>query len=92
MPAVIKTSVLNGDGLDKLEVAISELVKRGGIDEARARARARARVEGILCRRIGTALAEATVLEEALDRIVSREVDPYTAAEKLAQNIFGSHR
>ena len=92
LPAVIKTSVLNGDGLDKLEVAISELVKRGGIDEARARARARARVEGILCRRIGTALAEATVLEEALDRIVSREVDPYTAAEKLAQNIFGSHR
>ena len=92
LPAVIKTSVLNGDGLDKLEVAISELVKRGGIDEARARARARARVEGILCRRIGAALAEATVLEEALDRIVSREVDPYTAAEKLAQNIFGSHR
>ena len=92
LPAVIKTSVLNGEGLDKLEVAISELVKRGGIDEARARARARARVEGILCRRIGTALAEATVLEEALDRIVSREVDPYTAAEKLAQNIFGSHR
>ena len=92
LPAVIKTSVLNGEGLDKLEVAISELVKRGGIDEARARARARARVEGILCRRIGTALAEATVLEEALDRIVSREVDPYTAAEELAQNIFGSHR
>ena len=92
LPAVIKTSVLNGEGLDKLEVAISELVKRGGIDEARARARARARVEGILCRRIGTALAEATVLEEALDRIVSREVDPYTAAEKLGQNIFGSHR
>jgi len=92
LPAVIKTSVLNGDGIDQLEVAISDLVKRGGVDDARARARARARVEGILRRRIGTVLTEATVLEEALDRIISREVDPYTAAENVAQSIFRSHR
>ena len=95
LPAVIKTSVVNGDGIDKLEVALSDLVKRVGIDDARARAcaraRARARIEEILRRRIGIALAEGTVLEEVLDRIVSREVDPYTAAESLAEIIFGRH-
>ena len=95
LPAVIKTSVVNGDGIDKLEVALSDLVKRVGIDDARARAcaraRARARIEEILRRRIGIALAEGTVLEEALDRIVSREVDPYTAAESLAKIIFRRH-
>ncbi|MEE3201661.1 MAG: methylmalonyl Co-A mutase-associated GTPase MeaB [Acidobacteriota bacterium] len=95
LPAVIKTSVLNGDGINKLEVSLSDLVKRVGSDDARsrarARARARARVEEILRRRIGIALAETTVLEEALDRIVSREVDPYTAAESVAKIIFGSH-
>ena len=91
LPAVIKTSVLNGDGINKLEVSLSDLVKRVGSDDARSRARARARVEEILRRRIGIALAETTVLEEALDRIVSREVDPYTAAESVAKIIFGSH-
>jgi len=91
LPAVIKTSVVNGDGIDKLEVALSDLVKRVGIDDARARARARARIEEILRRKVGIALAEETVLEEVLDRIVSREVDPYTAAESLAKIIFGRH-
>lgn len=91
LPAVIKTSVVNGDGIDKLEVALSDLVKRVGIDDARARARASARIEEILRRRIGIALAEGTVLEEVLDRIVSREVDPYTAAESLAKIIFRRH-
>ncbi len=91
LPAVIKTSVVNGEGIDKLEVALSDLVKRVGIDDARARARARARIEEILRRRIGIALAEGTVLEEVLDRIVSREVDPYTAAESLAKIIFRRH-
>lgn len=89
LPAVIKTSVVNGDGIDKLEVALSDLVKRVGIDDARARARAR--IEEILRRKVGIALAEETVLEEVLDRIVSREVDPYTAAESLAKIIFGRH-
>ncbi len=91
LPAVIKTSVVNGEGIDKLEVALSDVVKCVGIDDARARARARARIEEILRRRVGVALAEATVLEEVLDRIVSREVDPYTAAEGLAKIIFGRH-
>jgi LAO/AO transport system kinase len=91
LPAVIKTSVVNGDGIDKLEVALSDLVKHVGIDDARARARARARIEEILRRKVGIALAEETVLEEVLDRIVSREVDPYTAAESLAKIIFGRH-
>ena len=90
LPAVIRTSVVNGDGIDKLEVALSDLVGRIGDDNTRARARARARVEEILRRRIGVALAETTVLEETLERIVSREVDPYTAAESVAKIIFGS--
>ncbi len=91
LPPVIKTSALNGDGIDKLEVSLSDLVKQVGIDEARARDRARARIEEILRRRIGIALAETTVIEEALDRIVSREVDPYTAAESVEKIIFGSY-
>lgn len=90
LPAVIRTSVVNGDGIDKLEVALSDLVERVGDDDKRARARARARVEEILRRRIGVALAETTVLEEALERVVSREIDPYTAAENVAEVIFGS--
>ena len=90
LPAVIRTSVVNGDGIDKLEVALSNLVERVGKDDTRARARARSRVEEILRRRIGVALTETTVLEEALERIVSREVDPYTAAESVAKIIFGS--
>ena len=91
LPAVIRTSVLNGDGINKLEVALSDLVDRVGDDETRARARAKARVEEILRRRIGGVLAETTVVEEVLERIVSREVDPYTAAESVAKIIFGSH-
>ena len=90
LPAVIRTSVVNGDGIDKLEVALSNLVERVGKDDTRARARARSRVEEILRRRIGVALTETAVLEEALERIVSREVDPYTAAEGVAKIIFGS--
>ena len=90
LPAVIRTSVVNGDGIDKLEVALSNLVERVGKDDTRARARARSRVEEILRRRIGVALTETAVLEEALERIVSREVDPYTEAEGVAKIIFGS--
>ena len=90
LPAVIRTSVVNGDGIDKLEVALSNLVERVGKDDTRARARAKARVEEILRRRIGGVLAETTVVEEVLERIVSREVDPYTAAEGVAKVIFGS--
>ena len=67
------------------------MVERVGKDDTRARARARSRVEEILRRRIGVALTETAVLEEALERIVSREVDPYTAAEGVAKIIFGSH-
>ncbi len=89
-PAVIRTSVVNGDGIDKLKAALSDLVGRVGDDDKRARTRARARVEEILRRRIGVALAETTVLEDALERIVSREVDPYTAAESVAKMIFRS--
>jgi LAO/AO transport system kinase len=89
-PAVIRTSVVNGDGIDKLEAAISDLVERVGDDDMRARTRARARVEEILRRRIGVALAETTILEDALERIVSREIDPYTASESVAKIIFGS--
>ena len=87
---VIKTSVVNGDGIDKLEMALADLAERVGDDDNRARTRARARVEEILRRRIGVALAETTILEDALERIVSREVDPYTAAEGVAKIIFGS--
>jgi len=87
---VIKTSVVNGDGIDKLEMALTDLAERVGDDDNRARTRARARVEEILRRRIGVALAETTILEDALERIVSREVDPYTAAESVAKIIFGS--
>ena len=87
---VIKTSVVNGDGIDKLEMALADLAERVGDDDNRARTRARARVEEILRRRIGVALAETTILEDALERIVSREVDPYTAAESVAKIIFGS--
>ena len=89
-PAVIRTSVVNGAGIAKLEAAISDLVERVGDDDMRARTRARARVEEILRRRIGVALAETTILEDALERIVSREIDPYTASESVAKIIFGS--
>ena len=71
-------------------MALADLAERGGDDDNRARTRARARVEEILRRRIGVALAETTILEDALERIVSREVDPYTAAESVAKIMFGS--
>ncbi len=91
LPAVIRTSVVNGDGIDKLDEALSDLVERVGDDATRARARARARVEEILRRRIGTALKESTELDEVLERVVSREVDPYTVADTVAKIILGSH-
>ena len=84
-PPVIKTSAATGDGIDDAIVAVRRFAARGIAAEERARRRARARLESILVGRIVERIRAAQDLDDAIDAIVAREVDPYAAAGDLVR-------
>ena len=84
-PPVIKTSAATGDGIDDAIAAVRRFAARGLVAEDRARRRARARLESILVGRIVERIGSGRDIDDAIDAIVAREVDPYAAAGDLVR-------
>lgn len=84
-PPVVKCCAASGDGVEALVTAVRGFVERGLVAQDRARRRARTRLESILVGRLVERIGAERGLDDAIEAIVSREVDPYTAAGKLVR-------
>lgn len=84
-PPVVKTCAATGDGVEDVVAAVRRFAERGQVAEDRARRRARSRLESILVGRLVERIGTQRGLDDAIEAIVSREVDPYTAAGELAR-------
>ena len=82
-PPVVRTCAAAGDGVDELVAAVRRFAGRGPAAGDRARRRARARLESILAARLVERIAAARGLDDAVEAVASRAVDPYTAASGL---------
>jgi LAO/AO transport system kinase len=90
-PPVVKTEATSGAGIDSVWAAIEQFRRRTAHLRAdRQRERERVRLRALLVReflvRVGRSLS-ASELDAAVDRIVSRTLDPYTAASTLVSRI-----
>ena len=86
-PPVIRTCAATGEGVGDLLDAVRRFTAGGGAGPDRARSRARARLEAILAARIAGTIAATGGLDDAIDGIATRRVDPYAAAEQLVRRI-----
>ena len=84
-PPVVKTCAATGEGLDDVLAAVRRFAERGVAADGRARRRARARLESILVARLVERIEAERGLDDAIDAILAREVDPYTAAGELVR-------
>ncbi len=84
-PPVVKACAATGDGVAAVVAAVRHFAERGLVAEDRARRRARTRLESILVGRLVERIGAERGLEQAVEAIVSREVDPYTAARQLVR-------
>ncbi len=84
-PPVVKCCAASGDGVEELVAAVRGFVERGLVAEDRARRRARTRLESIIVGRLVERIGAERGLDAAIDAVVSREVDPYTAAGELVR-------
>jgi len=89
-PPICKTIATRGEGIKALAEAIEKhlaFLKESGAWEEREKLRASREVEEILrtelLKRV-LSKVDRQAIEEILGRVVKREIDPYTAAEKLA--------
>lgn len=89
-PAIVKTTAIKGEGIDRLAAAIAEhrrhLEESGELERQRAddaRHQVLAIARGILLERIRIA-TPAHELDELVRRVAARELDPHSAAEILA--------
>ena len=86
-PPVVKTCAATGEGLDDVLAAVRRFAERGVAADDRARRRARARLESILVARLVERIEAERGLDDAIDAILAREVDPYTAAGELVRRV-----
>ena len=84
-PPVVKCCAASGNGVEELVAAVRGFVERGLVAEDRARRRARTRLESILVGRLVERIGAERGLDAAIEAVVSREVDPYTAAGELVR-------
>ena len=84
-PPVVKTCAATGDGIDDAVAAVRRFADRGLAAGDRARRRARARLEAILAGRIVERIRAGQDLDDAIDAIAAREIDPYAAAGELVR-------
>ena len=88
-PPIIKTVALQDGGVPELVTAIEEhrsFLLHSGLWGARERVRAANELESIVRQRMLeklAALVPLTSLHDIVDQIVSRALDPYTAADQL---------
>ena len=92
-PAVLKTSAKTGEGVGELAKNIDKLLKEKSINY---KERERKMLEdeltdmilNILEKKVSSMLAQDRKYSEFIDRLVRKEIDPYTAAEGLAGTLF----
>lgn len=84
-PPVVKTCAATGEGVDDAIGAVRRFAERGLAAGDRARRRARARLEAILVGRIVARIGAERDLEDAVDAVAAREIDPYAAAGDLVR-------
>jgi LAO/AO transport system kinase len=92
-PPVLKTVATTGDGVPALMNAIARFREHaqanGGM---RRRSRAESRLREIVSERLMAHLEHRMLapgdLEAMVNRVASREIDPYTATDKLVQGVF----
>ncbi len=91
LPPIHKTIALSGEGVGAVVEAVEghlAYLRESGEFQRRERERAAAELENILRHELMRGLFERVergLLEEFVDRIVRRELDPYSAAEKLVR-------
>jgi LAO/AO transport system kinase len=94
-PPIVKTTATTGEGIDELWAAIGKFRAHPAKDGNRRRARYahhfRTLLGQHLMRRIEQNLP-AGELERVVDRIVAREIDPYSAADDLLANVVAKAR
>ena len=93
-PPIIRTVATDGVGIDLLVDAIERFRGRSGSAPARQRQRGEFRLRELLSHRFMQHLEQVVLapgeLAAWLDRIASREVDPYTAADTLLARALGA--
>lgn len=87
-PPVVRTCAATGEGVDDVVAAVRRFAGRSVMADDRARRRARARLESILVGRLVRRIGMERDLDAAIDAIVAREVDPYTAADGLVRRFL----
>jgi LAO/AO transport system kinase len=92
-PPVLKTVATTGDGVPALMDAIARFREHAQANEGmRRRSRAESRLREIVSERLMAHLEQrmlaAGELDAMVNRVASREIDPYTATDKLVQKVF----
>lgn len=94
VPRVVLTSTVEPKGIEELWSAVSEhesAVREGGGSSEVLRERAEREVRGLLQEKVQQLLSEELLEDPAwaqlLDRLMDKEVDPYTAADRAFQEL-----
>jgi LAO/AO transport system kinase len=92
-PPIVKTVATTGDGVPALIDAIQQFREQARPKEkTRRRARSESRLRELVSERLMTHLERqilgAGELSVLVDRVASREIDPYTAADQLLRRVF----
>jgi LAO/AO transport system kinase len=92
-PPVLQTVATEGTGIDTVIASIDRFMERPAARRvARARERAEARVREILDdrfrRRIDEHVLEPGEMAQLVDAVVSRDLDPYTAADRILSRVI----
>ena len=85
-PAIIQTEATTGRGLEDVLLSIDRFRAHPGAVDSRRRGRAEAQLRAILASRVMRRIESRITnlkLEEIIDRITARSVDPYTAADEV---------
>ena len=84
-PPVVKSCAVSGTGINDVVAAVRRFEERGLVAADRDRRRARDRLESILVGRLVERVRTEQGIDEAIDAVVAREIDPYTAAGNLVR-------
>jgi LAO/AO transport system kinase len=96
-PPIVKTEAITGQGVTDLLEAVQRFrlhSSAAGLDRRRARGEWRIReiVAGRFLQHVERAVLAPGELDRILDRIASRDIDPYTAADDLLARALGGSR
>jgi LAO/AO transport system kinase len=95
-PPIVKTVATTGEGIADLVGLLDRFREQSASDERRRRTRSEARIRELVAERFMAHLEQhvlaAGELEELVERITRRELDPYSAADGLLKRALGALR